>query len=142
MGQMSSSEAQRAIFGGLISNEGGEPVDVAYLGNEAFYVIPDGDFKRYVEAVTVDEQVLALLKEQLTGMHDVAVESVLKLLGKEDLFTKASVDMAIKNFDQAFRLADPEQWKPWLGMMGFRVIVNVHGEVTRIESPEQEIDDL
>ena len=50
--------------------------------------------------------------------------------------------MAIKNFDQAFRLADPEQWKPWLGMMGFRVIVNVHGEVTRIESPQQEIDDL
>jgi hypothetical protein len=75
-------------------------------------------------------------------MQDVAVESVLRLLGKEDLFTKASIDMAIKNFDQAFRLADPEQWKPWLGMMGFRVIVNVHGEVTRIESPQQEIDDL
>jgi hypothetical protein len=28
-----------------------------------------------------------------------------------------------------------------LGMMGFLVIVNVHGEVVRIESPEQEIDE-
>jgi hypothetical protein len=141
-GSMAGSKVQRAVFEGLISNEEGDPVDVTYLGDEAFYVIPDGDFRRHVEASVVDDQVLGSLKEQIMGIQDVAVESVLKYLGKEDLFTKASIDMAIKNFDQAFREADPEQWKPWLGMMGFRVVVNVHGELVRIESPEAEIDDL
>ena len=132
---------RKAIFAGLIQNEQEEPVDVAYLGDEAFYVIPDGTFRRHVEAARVDDEVLRLLREQMEGMQDQVVDGVLKYLGKEDLFTKASIDMALKNFDQAFRLADPEQWKPWLGMMGFRVIVNVHGEVVRVESPEQEIDE-
>jgi hypothetical protein len=137
-----SEPERQAIFAGLIQNEDGEPVDVTFLGDEAFYVIPDGDFRRHVEASQVDEAVLALLRDQMEGMEDLVVDGVLKYLGKEDLFTKASIDMALKNFDQALRVADPEQWKPWLGMIGFRVIVNVHGEVVRVESPEQEIDDL
>ncbi|MBN1641567.1 MAG: hypothetical protein JXA09_10050 [Anaerolineae bacterium] len=136
-----AGQQQRAIFSGLIQNEAGEDVDVVYLGDEAFYVIPDGDFRRHVEAHTVDDEVLRQLREQMAGMQDQIVEGVLQLLGREDLFTKASIDMALKNFDQAFRSADPEQWKPWLGMMGFRVIVNVHGEVVEIESPQAPIDD-
>lgn len=136
------SEPQRqAIFAGLISNEEDQPVDVAYLGDEVFYVIPDGDFRRHVEASQVDEEVLRQLHEQMDGMHDQVIEGVLQYLGRDDLFTKASIDMALKNFDQTFRTADPEQWKPWLGMMGFRIIVNVHGEVVRIDSPQQEIDE-
>jgi GGDEF domain-containing protein len=132
---------RQAIFAGLIQNEAGEPVEVAYLGGDAFYVIPDGDFRRHVEAIQVDEEVLRRLREQFEGIEDQIAAGVMKFLGQEDLFTKASIDMALKNFDQAFRRADPEQWKPWLGMMGFLVVVNVHGEVVRIESPEQEIDD-
>ena len=139
---MSDSERQRAIFAGLISNEDGESVDVTYLGGEAFYVIPDGDFRRHVEADKVDDEVITILRDQMEGSQDLIVDGVLKFLGKEDLFTKASIDVALRNFDQAFRQADPQQWKPWLGMMGFRVIVNVHGEVVQVESPEQEIDDL
>ena len=137
---MSEPERQ-AVFAGLIQNEAGEPVEVAYVGGDAFYVIPDGDFRRHVEAIQVDEEVLRRLREQFEGIEDQIAAGVMQFLGKEDLFTKASIDMALKNFDQAFRRADPEQWKPWLGMMGFLVIVNVHGEVVRIESPEQEIDD-
>jgi hypothetical protein len=141
MAEMADPERKRAIFEGLISNEAGQSVDVAYLGDEAFYVIPDGDFRRHVEAEAVDGAVIEALREQITGAQDVLVDGVLKFLGRDDLFTKASIDVAIKNFDQAFRQADPDQWKPWLGMMGFRVIVNVHGEVVRIESPQQEIDE-
>lgn len=137
---MSEPERQ-AVFAGLIQNEAGEPVEVAYVGGDAFYVIPDGDFRRHVEAIQVDEEVLRRLREQFEGIEDQIAAGVMQFLGKEDLFTKTSIDMALKNFDQAFRRADPEQWKPWLGMMGFLVIVNVHGEVVRIESPEQEIDD-
>ncbi len=141
-GSQVTEQRQRAIFSGLIQNEEGEAVDATYLGDEAFYVIPDGDFRRHVEAALVDDEVLRQLGEQMAGMQDQIVEGVLRFLGREDLFTNASIDMALKNFDQAFRTADPEQWKPWLGMVGFRVIVNVHGEVVRIESPEQPIDDL
>jgi PHD/YefM family antitoxin component YafN of YafNO toxin-antitoxin module len=136
-----TESGRQAIFAGLIQNEEGEPVEVAHLGDEAFYVIPEGEFRRHVEASKVDEQVLRMLREQFEGMEDQIAAGVMQFLGKEDLFTKASIDMALKNFDQAFRKADPEQWKPWLGMLGFRVIVNVHGEVVRIESPEQEIDE-
>jgi hypothetical protein len=141
-GLMTDSNERQAIFSGLISNEDGDPVDVTYLGGEAFYVIPDGGFRRHVEAAAVDDKVIEILREQIDDMQDVLVDGVLQFLGKEDLFTKASIDMALKNFDQAFRQADPEQWKPWLGMAGFRVIVNIHGEVVRVESPQQEIDDL
>jgi len=138
---MANPDRKQAVFEGLISNEAGQPVGVAHLGDEAFYVIPDGDFRRHVEAEAVDEAVIQVLREQITGAQDVLVDGVLKFLGKDDLFTKASIDAAIKNFDQAFRQADPEQWKPWLGVIGFRVIVNVHGEVVRVESPQQEIDE-
>jgi hypothetical protein len=138
---MGESKEHQAIFAGLISNEEGQPVDVTYIGDEAFYVIPDGDFRRHVEAASVDNAVLETLREKITDMQDVVVQGVLDFLGKDDLFTKASIDMALKNFDQSFRQADPEQWKPWLGLLGFKVVVNVHGEVVRVEYPEQEIDE-
>lgn len=139
---MVETEKKQAIFAGLISNERDELVDVKYLGDEPFYVIPDGGFRRHVEAAKVDDAVIALLRQQIDGMEDFVVDGVLKFLGKEDLFTKASIDMAIKNFEQGFRNADPEQWKPWLGMMGFKIIVDVHGEVVEVISPQQEIDDF
>jgi hypothetical protein len=138
---MTESDSSQALFAGLISNEQDEPVEVAYVGNEAFYVIPDGDFKRHVEAAAVDDVVLSRLHEQIAGQQDLVTQGVLEFLGKDDLFTKASIDLALKNFEQGFRQADPEQWRPMLGMLGFRVIVNVHGEVVRVDYPSQEIDD-
>ncbi len=134
---MSNLGNRHAIFAGLIVNEDDEPVGVRYVGDEPFYVIPDGDFERHVETSAVDDAVLQILHEQILSMQDVIVENVLKILGREDLFTKASVDVALKNFKQAFRQADPQQWKPWLGMMGFKIVVNVHGEVVRVDYPEQ-----
>lgn len=133
---------QQALFAGLISNESGEPVEVTFLGDEAFYVIPDGDFKRHVEAAPVDNEILRQLQERITDMQDLVVDGVLDFLGKDDLFTKVSIDMALKNFEQGFRRADPEQWRPWLGMLGFRVVVDHHGEVVEVEYPEQPIDEI
>lgn len=139
---MVETRKKPAIFSGLISNEQGQPVETKYLGDEPFYVIPDGDFLRHVEAEKVDSAVIALLREQIDGMQDIVVDGVLKFLGKEDLFTKASIELALKNFEQGFRNADPEQWKPWLGMMGFKIIVDVHGQVVQVISPQQEIGDI
>ena len=75
---------RQAIFAGLIQNENGDPVDVAYLGDEAFYVIPDGDFRRHVEASQVDEEVLRQLRGQMAGMEDQVVDGVLKTPPLED----------------------------------------------------------
>jgi hypothetical protein len=30
----------------------------------------------------------------------------------------------------------PDEARAWLGMMGFRVVVNVHGDVVRVEEPQ------
>jgi len=138
---MNQDKRAQALFGGLISNEAGEPVEVAIIGDEAFYVIPDEGFRRHVEAATVDDAVLAQIKAQIDGAQDVIIQGVLDFIGKDDLFTKASVDLALQNFEEGFRSADPEQWKPWLGALGLKVIVNVHGEVVQIDYPAQEIED-
>jgi hypothetical protein len=29
----------------------------------------------------------------------------------------------------------PESMRAWLGMLGFRIVVNVHGEVVEIDAP-------
>ncbi len=138
---MTESTHPMPIFDGLISNQEGQPVELKYLGAEPFYVIPDGDFMRHVEAARIDDQVIAILREQIDGMEDLVTDGVMKFLGQDDLFTKASIDMALKNFEQGFRQSDPSQWKPWLGMMGFRIVVDVHGEVVEVISPQQEIDE-
>ena len=137
---MDNDKRSQALFGGLISNEAGEPVEVTTIGDEAFYVIPDGGFYRHVEAATVDDAVLSQIKEQIDGAQDLIIEGVLDFIGQDDLFTKASVDLALQNFEEGFRSADPEQWKPWLGALGLKVIVNVHGEVTQIDYPTQELE--
>jgi hypothetical protein len=138
---MNEHKRAQALFGGLISNEAGEAVEVAMVGGEAFYVIPDQGFRRHVEAAAVDDAVLAQIKEQIDGAQDLIIEGVLDFIGKDDLFTKASVDLALQNFEEGFRSADPEQWKPWLGALGLKVIVNVHGQVVQIDYPVQEIED-
>jgi hypothetical protein len=138
---MNEDKRAQALFGGLISNEAGEPVEVKMIGGEAFYAIPDQGFIRHVEAVAVDDAVLAQIKEQIDGAQDLIVEGVLDYIGQDDLFTKASVDLALQNFEEGFRSADPEQWKPWLGALGLKVIVNVHGEVVQVEYPTQTLED-
>ena len=69
--------------------------------------------------------------------RDVAVQEMMRLLGKDDLFTKAMIDSSIKNWEQALGQSLPEDARAWLGMTGFRVVVNVHGEVVSIEMPGQ-----
>jgi len=138
---MNEDKRAQALFGGLISNEAGEPVEVKIIGGEAFYVIPDEGFHRHVEAVTVDDAVLSQIKAQIDGAQDAIVEGVLDYIGQDDLFTKASVDLALQNFEEGFRSADPEQWKPWLGALGLKIVVNVHGEVVQIDYPTQQLED-
>jgi hypothetical protein len=60
------------------------------------------------------------------------------MLGKDDLFTKAMIDSSIKNMDQVLDRGIPPDARMWLGMLGFRIVVDVHGEVVSIEMPNAE----
>ncbi|HEY64378.1 MAG TPA: hypothetical protein G4O02_07370 [Caldilineae bacterium] len=128
-----------ALFEGLVFNEVGQPAEVVYIGDEPFYVILDADFRRHVEARYVDEQVMRWLKEQVTAHQDLVTESAMAMLGRDDLFTKAMLDHSIQNMDkqldQLAQVGLPEEARTWLGMMGFRIIVDVHGDVVSIEMP-------
>ncbi len=127
------------LFAGLIFNEEGEPVQTTEVGGEPFYAIPDGDFLRHIEAVEVDRQIVAHIKERLLEMKDLVVEGVMRMVGSDDPFTRAAIEKSLENFDQVLEasagMVNLEDFRLWLWMTGFRVVVNVHGEVVRVEMP-------
>ena len=68
----------------------------------------------------------------------------MKMIGQEDIFTKAAIETSLQNMDAQFdallQSGLPEDMRAYLGMMGFRVVINVHGVVLRIEQPGAGID--
>lgn len=130
-----------AMFPGLVFNEAGQPAEVAYIGGEAHYVILDDDFRRHVAASAVDRQVLQQLRDLMEPFRDQAVVEMMRIMGKEDLFTKAMIDSSLKNWQQALGQAIPAETLAYLGMMGFRVVVDTHGEVIEVTFPGQMDDE-
>ncbi len=128
---------RQVLFEGLVYNEQGERVAIAFIGGVAHYAIPDCGFMRHVEARKIDDAVLARLKEQVTSQKEDLVRGMLEMLGKDDLFTKAAIDASIRNMDQQIRQSDRSQWGPWLQLLGFRVVVDVHGDVVDLLYPQQ-----
>jgi len=131
------TRSQRAYFPELVYNEQGQIAQVVFVGGVAHYAIPDNGFLRHVECWTVDRIVIASLREQITSVQDELVRAMLQMLGKDDILTKAALEASIRNMEQGILHSDPEQWAPWLKLYGFRVVVNVHGEVVEIIYPQQ-----
>jgi PHD/YefM family antitoxin component YafN of YafNO toxin-antitoxin module len=133
------SMARQSLFSGLIVDASDRPVDVTSVGGEAFYVIDDDGFRRHVESEYVDKQVLGHLYEMMQGHEELISEETMKMIGQEDIFTKAMIETSLKNLDNRFdELIDhgmPEEARAWLGMIGFRVVINIHGDVIRVEQP-------
>jgi hypothetical protein len=139
--RMTSYGRRQALFVGLVFNEQGEPAEVVYVGDEPHYVILDGDFRRHVASEHIDRQVLGWLREQIMASQDLVTQGIMEMLGKDDLFTKAMIDASIQNMDQVLDQGLPEDARTWLGMFGFRVIVDLHGELIRVDLPAQETPD-
>ena len=131
--------SQRALFEGLVVNLQDQPAGVAEVGGAAQYVVPDGGFNFHVDAETVDRAVLGRLREQILSNKEAVSEGAMKMLGQEDLFTKAMIDSSLNNMEANFsRLIEqglPEDARAYLGMLGFRIVINYHGEVIRIDEP-------
>jgi hypothetical protein len=129
--------AKQALFTGIVYDERDLPVEVTFVGGDAFYIVDDCGFHRHVDAEHVDRQVLSVFIEQLQDNQELAVEQALKFLGRDDLFTKAAVDASMRNIDmnQIIEQGIPEQARNMMGMLGFRIIINHHGEVVRMDQP-------
>ena len=131
--------ATKALFKGLVIDENDNPVPVNYVGGETFYVVDDAGFLRHIPSEEVDRQVLEFLKGQVEGNEEAITEQTAKMLGQEDLFTRAMMLNQIKNmgsqFEKLLKTGIPEEGLSYLGMLGFRVVINLHGEVVRVDQP-------
>lgn len=131
--------ARNALFSGLIVDEFDQPVGTAQVGDEAFYVVDDKGFRRHVDAEQVDRQVLAQMGEMLEGHEEELSQQAAKMLGQEDPFTKAAIEKQLENLDEQFNKVIesglPEASRAYLGMTGFKVRINLHGDLLEIQQP-------
>lgn len=130
---------KKALFAGLVVDENDRVVDIAVVGDEAFYVVDDAGFKRHIPAGQIDRAVLQHMQEMMKGSEDLISEQTAKMLGQEDIFSKAMIEHQLKNIDQQFESlmehGIPEEGRAYMGMLGFKVVINIHGDVLRIEEP-------
>ena len=127
--------AREAMFAGLVIDESGKAAEVTKVGENACYVVMDDDFRRHIDAEGVDRQVLRFMREQVDDHRDLAVEQMLNMLGKDDIFTKVAVESSINNIEKNVGQPIPEEARQWMGMLGFRIVIDVHGNVVDVQMP-------
>jgi len=131
--------ARTAVFAGLVVDETGKPVDVTYVGDEPCYVVNDAGFRRHISSELVDRQVLQMMHDQVKGHEDILSEQAAKMLGQEDPFSRAAIMNHLRNIgpqlDNLLQTGLPEESRAYLGMLGFRITVNVHGDVVDLQQP-------
>jgi len=131
--------SQRALFKGVIVDEYNQPVGTTYVGGEPMYVIDDAGFMHHIPSREVDLQVLRELGSQIKGNEELIADQASKMMGQEDLFTHAIIESQLKNIDKQYETlletGIPEDTIAYLGMMGLRVVINIHGDVIRIDQP-------
>jgi len=129
----------QAVFGGLVFDEQDQPVEVTQVGGEPCYVVNDAGFRRHIPSEQVDRQVFQHMAEQIQGNEDMISEQTAKMLGQDDPFSKAAIETQLKNLDQQFdnllNIGIPEEMRAYMGMMGMRIRINVHGELLDVEQP-------
>ena len=130
---------RQPLFAGLVVDESGRAAETAFIGDEPCYVVDDYGFRRHIPSEQVDREVFKHITDLMKGSEDLLSEPAAKMRLQEDVFTKAAIEQQLKNIDKQFdQLAQhgiPEDMRAYLGMMGFKVVVNVHGEVVRVEQP-------
>ena len=129
----------KAIFEGLVFDENDRPVEVVYVGEDPCYVIDDAGFRRHIPAEYVDHQVFQSMVDQIEGHEGIISEQTAKMLGQDDIFSRAMIEAQLKNiemqFDKLRETGLPEEGRAYMGMMGFRIRINFHGDVVEIHQP-------
>lgn len=136
---------KQPLFAGLVIDENGRAAETAYVGDEPCYVVDDAGFRRHIPSEQVDRQVLAQMAELIKGSEDLVSEQTAKMIGQEDPFSVAAIANQLKNMDKQFdamlQVGLPEEARAYLGMLGFKIVINVHGDVVRVEQPGVASDD-
>jgi hypothetical protein len=131
--------SRKPLFAGLVVDERDRVAESALVGEEPFYVVDDAGFRRHIPADQVDRQVLKQMQEMMKGSEGLISEQTAKMMGQDDIFSKALIENQLKNMDQQFdalmQQGIPEDGRAYLGMLGFKIVINLHGEVLRVEQP-------
>jgi len=129
----------KALFPGLVFDENDNPAELAYVGDEPCYVVDDAGFKRHIPSLQVDRQVLQTMKDSIAGHEDLLTDQAAKMLGQDDIFSRAMLAKQFENiegqFDQLLATGIPQDALAYLGMLGFKIIIDVHGEVLEVNQP-------
>ncbi|HNT55076.1 MAG TPA: hypothetical protein PKG95_10220 [Anaerolineaceae bacterium] len=130
---------KQALFAGLIVDEYDRPVSVSRVGDEPFYVVDDDGFHRHIPSEEVDRQVLSGMLASIEGHEDIVADQMGRMTGQDDPFSRAMLLQQLQQMDQQFeallQVGLPEEARAYLGMMGFRIVINLHGEVLDVHQP-------
>ncbi|MEL7642599.1 MAG: hypothetical protein AAGU25_00680 [bacterium] len=130
---------EKPLFKGIVIDEYDQPVETGYIGEEPCYIVNDAGFKRHILAEYIDRQVWDFLTRQIKGNEDLIANQTAQMLGQDDLFSYAMIMQQLTNVDKQFESLQkngiPADALAYMGMMGFKVIVDIHGDVIRIEQP-------
>lgn len=136
---------RQALFAGLIFDEFDQPAEVAYVGQDPCYVVNDAGFRRHISSEQVDRQVLQMMSQLIEEHEDAITDQTAKMLGQDDPFSRAMIEAQLKNIDQKFddlmQVGLPEEVRAYMGMMGFRIRINLHGDVLEVNQPGMIADD-
>lgn len=137
--------AQHPLFPGLIFDENDQPLETETVGQESFYIVNDDGFRRYVPSEDIDRQIWNIFTKGIEGNEDFLSAKTAEMMGNDDLLTVAMLKSAMKDFgnqiDQLFKTGLPIDALKMFGMMGFKFIVNVHGEIVEMNTPSGSDED-
>lgn len=137
---------RKALFPGLVVDEYDRAVETTYVGDDPCYVVDDDGFKRHIPSERVDKQVLEALRESIQGHEEYLSKQAAKMLGQDDIFSRAMLTEQLKNIDQQFEqvleTGIPEESRTYMGMTGFKIIIDHHGSVIDIEQPGGSAPDM
>lgn len=127
------------LFKGLVVDEKDKVVQTGLIGTEPCYIVDDAGFKRHIPSEQIDLEVLGKLGEQVKGNEELIADQTAKMTGQDDLFSHAFIENQLKNMDKQFSIllqtGLPEESRAYLGMMGFKVVIDIHGTIVRIDQP-------
>src|SRR5512133_2623617 len=113
----------KPLFSGLVFDENDHSVGVSKIGEDPCYVVNDSGFLHHIPAEQVDRQVLQMMQGQISGNEDLLADQTAKMLGQDDIFTRALINNQLKHvgqqFEQLLSTGIPEEGRAYMGMLGF-----------------------
>lgn len=132
--------AKNALFTGLIFDENDAPVACTRIGDESFYVVDDCGFRRHIPSEGIDREVMKIFTSQISGNEEYLANQAAQMSGQSNLMSMAIFRNAFKNIDKQIDMmleqGIPEDARAAVGMMGFKITINIHGEIANVNLPQ------